>query len=95
MGALRNVALVTGVLSGPYRLKLVQEKHHTALDHDEPDMFDVRLVLRKGTSGNADKTTPVARHEEPPALPAAVLKPGKEIWTAINDLQIFRAQPPR
>ena len=47
---------------------------------------DGRVFFREEKFGNYIEATRVARREKPPALAAAVLRPGRQRWIDINDL---------
>ena len=83
---LRNVTFVPGVPFDLCSFNVIQEKHVTTLDHKGAYMLDGRVFFRKEKFGNYVEATRVARHEKPPALAAAVLRPGRQTWIDVNDL---------
>ena len=83
---LRNVAFVPGVPFDLCSFNVIQEEHVITLDHEGAHMLDGRVFFRKEKFGNYVEATRVARHEKPPALAAAVLRPGRQRWIDINDL---------
>ena len=82
----RYVAFVPGVPFDVCSFNVIQENHVITLDHAGAHTLDGRVLFRKEKLGNYIEVTRVARHERPPALAAAVLRPGSQSWIDVNDL---------
>ena len=84
---LRNVAFVPGVFFDLCLFYVIDKEHVITPDREGAHMLDGRVHFRKEKFGNYVEATRVAtRHEKPPELAAAVLRPGRQIWIDVNDL---------
>ena len=83
---LRTVAFVPGAYLDLCLLNVIQEEHVITLDHEGTHMLNGRVFFRKGKFGNYVEATRVARHDKPPALAAAVLRPGRQRWIDANGM---------
>ena len=75
---LRNVAFMPGVPFDLCSFPIIKEEHILTLDSTGTHILDGRVLFRKEKFGSYVEATRLARDENPSALAASVLKPGKQ-----------------
>ena len=81
---LKNVAVVPGLAFDLMSFNCIQEKHDILMNHDGTWILDGRVHFFKLPAGNYIQATRVKHDADPPAMVAAMMRPGQQ-WGINND----------
>ena len=85
---LENVAVVPGLAFDLMSFNCIQEKHDTLMNRDGPWILDGRVHFVKLPARNHIQATRVKHGADPPAMAAAMMRPGQQRGINNDDLQI-------
>ena len=83
---LENVAVVPGLAFDLMSFNCIQEKHDILMNRDGTCILDGRVHFVKLPAGNCIQATRVEHSTNPPAMVAAMMRPGQQRGINNDDL---------
>ena len=90
---LKNVPVVPGLAFDLMSFSCIQEKHDISMNRDGTWILDGRVHFVKLPAGNYIQDTRVEHGADPPAMVAAMMRPGQQRGINNDDPQISLATP--
>ena len=90
---LENVAVLPGLAFDLMYFNCIQEKHDMLMNRDGTWILDGRVHFTKCLAGNCIQGTRVEHGTGPPAMVAAMMRPGQQRSIGRDDLHISLATP--